>query len=84
MADMDLREKKYVPTIDRRRVESNMTNAESKTTDPKLNKAREMIQSLVDDLSLPDDASRGELATKLWGIHDEGYATALRDNGLGI
>ena len=41
-----------------------------------------MIQSLADDLSSRDDVSKGELATKLRAIHDEGYTTALRDNGM--
>ena len=47
-----------------------------------MSKAREMIQSFVDDCSSPDDASRGEMASKLWAIHDEGYARCLRDNNM--
>lgn len=54
----------------------------AQTTALTMSKAREMIQSFIDALSLPDDAARGAMGSKLWAIHDEGYARCLRDNNM--
>jgi hypothetical protein len=45
-------------------------------------KVRTMIEALMDSLPGLTDAQRADIAKRAFDLHDEGYQSALRDNGM--